>query len=52
MTHEAGDDVTATMTGAGTPLSASQKLRWRMAVVLANVDYFEDLDARLSVHPL
>lgn len=27
--------------------SARQKLLWRMAVVLADVDYFEELSARL-----
>ena len=36
------------MNGAGTLSSARQKLLWRMAVVLANVDYFEDLGARLA----
>jgi len=47
MAHEA-DDLNATMSGAGTLSSARQKLLWRMAVVLANVDYFEKLHARLS----
>jgi len=36
------------MNGVGTSSSARQKLLWRMAVVLANVDYFEDLGARLA----
>jgi len=47
MAHEAGDDVTATMSATGTSPSARQKMLWRMAVVLANVDYFEELGARL-----
>jgi hypothetical protein len=47
MAHEA-DDVGATMSGAGTLSSARQKLLWRMAVVLANVEYFEKLHARLQ----
>jgi hypothetical protein len=29
--------------------SARQKLLWRMAVVLANVDYFEELGGRLQI---
>jgi len=29
--------------------SARERLLWRMAVVLANVDYFEELSARLEV---
>jgi hypothetical protein len=48
MRHEASDDVNATMSGAILKSSARQKLLWRMAVVLANVDYFEKLHARLT----
>jgi hypothetical protein len=47
MSHEASDDVNATMSGAISMSSARQKLLWRMAVVLANVDYFEELSGRL-----
>ena len=47
MVYEASDDVNATMNGVGTLSSARQKLLWRMAFVLANVDYFEELGARL-----
>jgi hypothetical protein len=47
MAPEASDDVNATARGAGTLSSSRQKLLWRMAVVLANVDYFEELRARL-----
>jgi hypothetical protein len=43
LSHEASDDVNATISGAGTLSSVRQKLLWRMAVVLANVDYFEEL---------
>ena len=48
MVYEASDDVNATMNGVGTLSSARQRLLWRMAVVLANIDYFEDLSARLA----
>jgi hypothetical protein len=48
MVYEATDDVNATMNGVGTLSSARQKLLWRMAVVLANVDYFEELGAWLA----
>jgi len=48
MAHEAGDDLSATMSGDDTLSSSRQKLLWSMAVVLANVDYFEDLGAQLA----
>jgi hypothetical protein len=63
MAYEASDDVQSVATGSGDgsgdvekglyprtgiPLSTPrQKLLWRMAIVLANVDYFEELSARL-----
>jgi hypothetical protein len=47
MSYEASDDVNATMSGADTLCSARQELLLRMAVVLANVDYFEELSALL-----
>jgi hypothetical protein len=50
MSHEASDDVNATMSGAGTLSSPCQKLLRGMSVVLANVDYFEELSARLQAH--
>jgi hypothetical protein len=48
MMYEASDDVNATMNGVGTLSSARQTLLWRMAEVLANADYFEELSARLA----
>jgi hypothetical protein len=33
---------------ASSMTTARQKLLWRMAIVLANVDYFEELSARLA----
>ena len=48
MMYEASDDVNTTMNGVGTLSSARQTLLWRMAEVLANADYFEELSARLA----
>ena len=44
MAYDPGDAYTQTVIPLSTP---RQKLLWRMAVVLANVDYFERLHARL-----